>query len=146
MQKSINGLSPGSTYVIQVASIDGQGQSYWSPTLEVTIPKPVLIPNAPTNVTATGNPDNIKISWTQATLNTDNTSLAQPAYYQVYQSLTSTVDTSGTPVGKTSGESFTYLTTLYDKNQYFKVVTIDGFGNRGLQVYLSMLRWMSLQL
>ena len=130
MQKSINGLSPGSTYVIQVASIDGQGQSYWSPTLEITIPKPVLTPNPPTNVTATGNPDNIKISWTQATLNTDNTSLAQPAYYQVYQSLTSTVDTNGTPVGKTSGASFTYETTLYDVNQYFNVVTVDGFGNR----------------
>jgi hypothetical protein len=131
MQKSINGLSPGSTYIVQVASIDGQGQSDWSPTLEITIPVPELTPNAPTNVTATSNPDNIKISWTQATLNTDNTSLAQPAYYQVYQSLTSTVDTSGTPVGKTSGSSFTYPTTLYDKNQYFKVVTIDGFGNRG---------------
>ena len=80
MQKSINGLSPGSTYIIQVASIDGQGQSDWSPTLEVTIPNPVLEPNPPSNVTATGNPDSIKISWTQATLNTDNTSLSQPAY------------------------------------------------------------------
>ena len=132
MQKSINGLSPGSTYIVQVASIDGQGQSDWSPTLEVTIPVPALTPNAPTNVTATGNPDSIKISWTQATLNTDNTSLAQPAYYQVYQSFTPTVDTFGTPVGKTSGSSFTYLTTMYDTNQYFKVLTVDGFGNKSV--------------
>ena len=131
MQKSINGLKAGTTYSIQVRSITPNETSEWSPIVEKYIPIPAITPNAPTNVTATGNPDNIKISWTQATLNTDNTSLSQPAYYQIYQSLTSTVDTNVNPIGKTSGSSFTYPTTLYDKNQYFKVVTIDGFGNTG---------------
>lgn len=130
MQKSINGLKAGTTYSIQVRSITPNETSEWSPIVDKYIPIPAITPNAPTNVTATGNPDNIKISWTQATLNTDNTSLSQPAYYQVYQSLTSTVDTNGTPVGKTSGASFTYETTFYDVNQYFNVVTVDGFGNK----------------
>jgi len=127
MQKSINGLSPGSTYIVQVASIDGQGQSDWSPTLEITIPVPELTPNAPTNVTATGNPDNIKISWTQATQNTDGGTLAQPAYYEVYRGLTSNPTEL---VGKTSSSSFTYQTVLYKINQTFAVKTVDGFGNR----------------
>lgn len=127
MQKSINGLSPGSTYIIQVASIDGQGQSDWSPTLQITIPKPILTPNPPTNVTATGNPDNIKISWTQATQNTDGGTLAQPAYYEVYRGTTSNPTEL---VGKTSSSSFTYQTVLYGINQIFGVKTVDGFANR----------------
>lgn len=130
MQKSINGLSPGSTYIIQVASVGAEGQSEWSPTLQITIPKPVLVPNPPTNVTATGNPDNIKISWTQATQNTDGGTLAQPAYYEVYQGFDSSLVTTGSAVAKTSGSSFTYPTTFYDKDQFFKVVTVDGFDNK----------------
>jgi hypothetical protein len=130
MQRSINGLKAGTTYLIQARSTSVQGTSEWSPIVEAYIPIPVVTPNAPTNVTATGNPDNIKISWTQATLNTDNTILSQPAYYEVYQSLSPTVNTSGTTIGKTSGSSFTYETTFYDVNQYFNVVTVDGFGNK----------------
>jgi hypothetical protein len=129
MQKSINGLKAGTTYSIQVRSITPNETSEWSPVVEKYIPIPAITPNAPTNVTATGNPDNIKISWTQATLNTDNTSLSQPAYYQVYQSFTSPVSTTGNPVGKTSGSSFTYPTVVYDKTQYFVVKTVDGFRN-----------------
>lgn len=126
MQRSINGLKAGTTYLIQVRSTSVQGTSEWSPAIEEYIPIPVITPNAPTNVTATGNPDNIKISWTQATLNTDNTNISQPAYYQVYRGLTSTPTEL---VGKTSSSSFTYQTVLYGVNQTFAVRTVDGFGN-----------------
>jgi len=126
MQRSINGLKAGTTYLIQVRSTSVQGTSEWSPAIEEYIPIPVITPNTPTNVTATGNPDNIKISWTQATLNTDNTNISQPAYYQVYRGLTSTPTEL---VGKTSSSSFTYQTVLYGVNQTFAVRTVDGFGN-----------------
>lgn len=126
MQRSINGLKAGTTYLIQVRSTSVQGTSEWSPVTEEYIPIPVITPNAPTNVTATGNPDNIKISWTQATLNTDNTNISQPAYYQVYrESIYNPIEL----VGKTSSSSFTYQTVLYGVNQTFSVRTVDGFGN-----------------
>jgi hypothetical protein len=127
MQKSINGLKAGTTYSIQVRSITPNETSEWSPIVDKYIPIPAITPNAPTNVTATGNPDNIKISWTQATLNTDNTNLAQPAYYEVYRGLTSNPTEL---VGKTSSSSFTYQTVLYGINQTFGVKTVDGFANR----------------
>lgn len=107
------GLAASTTYYYIVTAVNSSGQSVASTQVSATTnAPPVVIPGAPTAVTATGGANQVTISWP---------TVAGATSYNIYWATTSGVTTSGTKI--TSASNPYVHTGLAAATTYYYIVT-----------------------
>ncbi|MGO8673184.1 MAG: choice-of-anchor tandem repeat GloVer-containing protein, partial [Capsulimonadaceae bacterium] len=110
------GLTNGTTYFYKVAAVNGGGTSAQSSEASAT-PEPP-IPAAPTGLAATPGNTQVALSWTASTGATS---------YNIYRG-TATGAESSTPVGTTTGTTYTDTGLTNGVKYFYKVAGVNGGG------------------
>jgi len=93
------------------------------------LPQDALAPSPPTSVVATAGDDQVALTWTAPTTNTDSSALTDLLGYEVYRS--TSVDGTYTQVNTSdvTDTSYTDTTAENDSTYYYKVTAADTGGN-----------------